>query len=116
MEQLFWHATNGLPDDGLDESIIGNPNTCAIVQAPNLLFYIDMMRVNAGNDHTVFVDEDFLEPTEENTLKMYGAQYDTKIQRIIESHDAKWISYQPEGSQNSNPLDIDDRTSSIERI
>lgn len=117
MEELFQYATNGLPDDSFDESIIDIPNTYAIVRAPNLLFYIDMMNENASNDQIIFVDEDFLEPSEENILEMYGKHDDAEIRRIIESHDARWISYQPEGSQNSNPLDIDDlRKSSIERI
>lgn len=116
MEQLFQYTTNGLPDDSFDESIIDIPSTYAIVRAPNLLFYIDMTGVNTGNDQIVFVDEDFLEPSNEHILEMYGKQYDTKIKHIIESHDARWIPYQPEESQNSNPLDIDDRKSSIERI
>lgn len=116
MEQLLQYATNGLPDDSFDESIIDIPNIYAIIRAPNLLFYIDMTGVNASNDQVLFVDEDFLEPSDEDILEMYGKQYNTEIKRIIDTHDARWISYQPEGSQNSNPLDIDDRTSSIERI
>lgn len=112
MEQLFQYATNGLPDDSFYESNIDIPNAYAIVRAPNLLFYIDMTSISASSDQIVFVDEDSFEPNKENILEMH----DTEIKHIIETHDARWISYQPEGSQNSNPLDIDDRTSSIERI
>lgn len=118
MAELFQYSTNGLPDDSFDDaSIIDIPNTYAIVRAPNLLFYIDMTRVNSSNDQIVFVDEDFFEPSKENMHDVNAKQYDAKIRRIIEAHDARWISYQPEGSQNANPLDIDDlQKSSIERI
>lgn len=116
IEQLFRHVTNELPDDSFDKSTLDITNTYAIVQAPHLLLCLDMMSANAGNDQTVFVEEDFAEPTEENIHERYGKRYDTEIQHIIESHDAKWIPYQPEGSQISNPLDIDDRRTSIERI
>lgn len=94
-EILLHYSTNGLPDDSFDESIIDIPETYAIVRAPNLLFYIDMTSVNASNDHILFVDEDFLEPSEEDMLEMNGKKYDAQIRRIIESHDVRWIPYHP---------------------
>lgn len=112
MAQLLEYSTNGLSDDSFDESIPDIRSTYTIVRAPNLIFYIDiMMRENASNDQMVFIDEDvFDEPNDENILDMYAHQRDAEIRRIIESHDTRWILYHPQGSQHSNPLDIDDRT------
>lgn len=111
MTELLQYSTNGLSDDSFDESIIDIPSTYAIVRAPNLIFYIDIMPgKNASNDQTVYIDEDvFDEPSDESILEVYGKQCDAEIRRIIESHDTRWIQYHPEGSQTSNPLDIDDR-------
>lgn len=114
MEQLLQYSTDGLPDDSFEnESITDIPNTYAIVQAPNLLFYIDMTHGNASNDQMVFVDEDFLEPSEQDIFDVHKEQYDAEIRRIIGTHDAVWIPYYMKRSQNSNPLDIDDDHASL---
>lgn len=70
------------------------------------------------NDQILYVDEDFVEPSEDDIFELNRNQYNDEIRRIIETHTANWIPYHPRESQNSNPLDIDDHIaiSSIERI
>lgn len=97
-------------DDNLNSSHI-------FIRTSNLLFYIDMTNMQSGDDHILFIDDDFQAPTVTDIHVFNGNQYLNEIRRIIESHDAKWISYQPGKSHNSKPFDTDDHTiSSIERI
>lgn len=92
-------------------------NSSLFIRTENLLFCIDMTNMQSSEDQILFIDDDFEEPNATDIHEFNGNQYLTEIRRIIESHDAKWISYQPGKSQNSKPFDTDDHTiSSVERI
>lgn len=101
-----------------DEFAIDNLNSSNIfIRTENLLFYIDMTNMKSGDNQILFIDDDFQEPTVTDMHKLNGNQYSNEIRRIIESHDAKWIPYQPGKSHNSKSFDTDDHTiSSMERI
>lgn len=101
-----------------DEATFNNLNPLdVVVRTENLVFYIDLKNVESGDDQILFVADDFEEPNEDDISEFNRIQYSDEIKHIIESHDAKWIPYQPGTSQNSNPFDTDDHTiSSIERI
>lgn len=89
----------------------------SFVGVANLILYIDITNIKSGEDQILFVANDFDGPNEDDISEFYRNQYSDKIKRIIETHDTKWIPYQPETSQNPNPFDADDHTiSSMERI
>lgn len=102
----------------IDESAHNHFNNCSlIIQTENLLFYIDMMKLNSFEEQFIVIDDDFNEPNGDDILELNRNQYANEIRSIIESYDAKWISYQSAKSQNSNPFDTDDHIiSSIERV
>lgn len=87
------------------------------VRFANLVVCIDMANIKSGEDHTLFVANDFQEPNEDDLSEFYRNQYSDEIKRIIATHDTKWIPYRPGTSQNPQPFDTDDHTiSSMERI
>lgn len=114
------------PNDGLlsRHSITGQnvqstySNSINVVfHVGNVLLYIDTTNMISNADHVLFIADNFQQPTEHDIFEFNQNQYSAEIKRMIESHDAKWISYQPEKNQNSNPLDTDQHTiSSMERV
>lgn len=89
----------------------------AVFHIEKFLVYIDMMNMKSNKDHVLFIAGNFRQTNVDYMFELNRNQYSAEIKRIIESHDAKWISYQPERNQNSNPLDTDHHTiTSIERI
>lgn len=120
-EWILNHSISECAGDGI-EFIDEIPNSnrmhsTFMFRAPNLLSYIDMANGNSNNDRMLFIEENFQHPNEDEISEVNRNQYIVEIRHIIESHDAKWISYHPGKSQHSHPLDTDDHTiSSIERI
>lgn len=83
----------------------------------NLLFYVDMMKIQSSENPNIFIENFFEGPSEDELFAFNHNQYTSKLRRIIESHGIKWIVHEPEKCQNLNPFDTDDHTiSSIERI
>lgn len=98
-------------------SFIKSNNSDILICIENLMFFIDMVNAQSSESQTISIEENFEGPNEDELFTFNQNQNTSKIRRIIESHDTKWIVYQPEKCQNSNPFDIDDHTvSSIERI
>lgn len=101
-----------------EDGLFNNSNYSKIfIHMGGLVLYIDMTFIKSGEHRILLIGEDFERPTEDDISQYNRNQNSFDIKRIIESHNAKWIPYQPRKSLNSNQFGTDDHTiSSIERI